>query len=326
MGVHPHVLALTPRRAEGARRFLPLRAPEIVPSVPKPRCGPDTMRRPDPSLLFLLFLAALTLLLLPGCSSNRAESVPGQYYVVPSIRATKWASLGTWPSRAPALSGAWALTEEAVSRAERGFARSLPVPIDEYHRQYAGLIAGGRRWVFLHAQIRSYVKEGEEGALVPLHWPHGGRARAWGALFDPELEEIGYSTVGNPPGILDGLPTLAQFGERAFDAWSCGACHSVAPDEPQETLSEWLAIAQGPSMWGWAGSERSQEGESAVLADESHFITSVLHPSAAVSAGYPDEMPSYEGMIDEEVLDALWGYVACLSELTATSRSAGVRR
>ena len=259
---------------------------------------------------------------LTACAPGTPEGVPGRYYVLPPGRAIEAASLGTWPDKAPSPEGAWTLTEKVVQDAERALPGMLPVPADEYHRQYAGVVAGGRRWVFIHARLMPFVSPDAESMLVRhVHGPHEGPATAWGALFDPALGAFRYTSASRPPGTLGGLPTLAAHGATTFSQL-CTSCHIVEKWQEPEPEHD----AHGPSLRDWAGTVRPLTRGGSVVADERYFRGSVLDASAAVSEGYRAVMPSFSGMLSDGAITAMWAYVACLSDETATRGCVGVCR
>jgi len=101
----------------------------------------------------------------------------------------------------------------------------------------------------------------------------------------------------------DGPPAeLVAQGLTVFEANGCYACHTTDGTEKI-----------GPSLLGLWGTEQSLEDGSAALMDADYFYESVLQPQARIVSGFVDAaMPSYEGLVTEDDLEALAAYVESL--------------
>lgn len=94
---------------------------------------------------------------------------------------------------------------------------------------------------------------------------------------------------------------LVELGELTFRNAGCNACHSL----------DGTALI-GPSLAGLFGTDRELDDGSVVQADEDYIRRSILDPLAEVTAGYPANMPSYAGRLDERQID---GLIALIKEL-----------
>ncbi|MGE5086440.1 MAG: cytochrome c oxidase subunit II [Bacillota bacterium] len=112
--------------------------------------------------------------------------------------------------------------------------------------------------------------------------------------FDKYMEE----------GQEEGQLPLAKRGEKLFALKACASCHSV--DNP--------AVKVGPSLFQVFGHEVVLEDGSKVVADENYVRESILQPNAKIVKGFPHGvMPTFQGQINENELNALVEYVKSLS-------------
>jgi protein SCO1/2 len=89
---------------------------------------------------------------------------------------------------------------------------------------------------------------------------------------------------------LDGASLYRQLG--------CNGCHAEA--------------RLAPTLVGLMGQRIAIAGDAQVEVDREYLRESIVAPSAKLSAGYRDIMPSYEAELSREELDALVGYVSRL--------------
>ena len=87
-------------------------------------------------------------------------------------------------------------------------------------------------------------------------------------------------------------------GERLFRKFACNTCHGV----------------KAPTMAGLYGRQVQLQDDSRVLADEDYIRESIVNPGAKVTAGYPNNMPTFQGQIDEEQLIQLVAYIKSLAD------------
>jgi cytochrome c oxidase subunit 2 len=98
-----------------------------------------------------------------------------------------------------------------------------------------------------------------------------------------------------------GEASLAAAGKRLIQTKGCVACHSTDG-----------SIMVGPSFKGLFGHEQVviEDGkEKTVVADEDYIRRSILHPNQQVVKGFNALMPSQEGQITEEELEAIIQYL-----------------
>ncbi|HEX7673306.1 MAG TPA: cytochrome c oxidase subunit II [Bdellovibrio sp.] len=105
-------------------------------------------------------------------------------------------------------------------------------------------------------------------------------------------------------GQEEGQLPLAKRGEKLFQLKACASCHSV--DNP--------AVKVGPSLFKKFGTEETLEGGVKIMVDENYVRESILQPNAKIVNGFPHGvMPTFQGQINENELNALVEYVKSLS-------------
>lgn len=95
--------------------------------------------------------------------------------------------------------------------------------------------------------------------------------------------------------------TLAAQGKALFQSRGCTGCHG-----PSSTI-------HAPSLDGLYGHPVPLADGSAVMADEEYIRDSILLPHRQVAAGYPDVMPSFQGVLSEEDVMKVVAYIKSLS-------------
>jgi cytochrome c oxidase subunit 2 len=96
--------------------------------------------------------------------------------------------------------------------------------------------------------------------------------------------------------------SLAVAGERLFRRLGCTNCHS-----PETT-----GRTRGPLLVGLFGKPVPLTDGRIVTADEAYVRESILNPRAKVVAGYPPDMPTFQGQVTEENLVELIAYIKSL--------------
>ena len=91
--------------------------------------------------------------------------------------------------------------------------------------------------------------------------------------------------------------TLAARGQQLFQDMACISCHPAD------------GSGRGPTLQGVFGSEVTLSNGTAVLADDNYIRESILNPQAKLVAGYQPQMPTFQGLVNEEGLMALLEYV-----------------
>lgn len=105
-------------------------------------------------------------------------------------------------------------------------------------------------------------------------------------------------------GQEEGQLPMAKRGEKLFALKACASCHSV--DNP--------AVKVGPSLFNKFGSQEQLEDGSNVAVDENYIRESILQPNSKIVKGFPrGVMPTFQGQINENELNALVEYVKSLS-------------
>ena len=89
--------------------------------------------------------------------------------------------------------------------------------------------------------------------------------------------------------------------ERALSEYGCTACHTF---HGERLVGPPLAALQGRPRRFTDGSER--------IADAEYIVDSLYAPERQVVEGYPNAMPSYEGVIDEALAERIAAYLLAL--------------
>ena len=113
-----------------------------------------------------------------------------------------------------------------------------------------------------------------------------------------------------------GVPagSLAQTGQALFQQLGCSTCHRFDVQ------------GRGPNLTGVFGKPVSLEDGRMVVADENYVRESILVPAAKVVSGFKPVMPSFQGQVSEEQLDALIAYVKSLSQAPTAQASAASQK
>jgi cytochrome c oxidase subunit 2 len=96
--------------------------------------------------------------------------------------------------------------------------------------------------------------------------------------------------------------SLAANGQAIFQQLGCPTCHQA------ETQG------RGPSLIGVYGRSVQLEDGRSVIADENYIRESILAPSAKIVSGFKPIMPVFQGLVNEEDLNALVAYVKSLNQ------------
>lgn len=110
---------------------------------------------------------------------------------------------------------------------------------------------------------------------------------------------------------LAGQPSstsLVAAGERAFRNRGCSGCHS-----PNAAL-------RAPLLEGIYGKKVPLSDSTLVTADDQYIRDSILSPNKQIAAGYQPIMPTFQGQIGEEELNAIIAYIKSLGD-----RSPGIK-
>ncbi len=95
---------------------------------------------------------------------------------------------------------------------------------------------------------------------------------------------------------------LSATGEKIFAELGCVTCHRTDTQ------------GRGPNLQGVFGKPVLLEDGRTVTADENYVRESILDPGAKVVNGFKPVMPTFQGIVSEEQLNALVAYVKSLSK------------
>ncbi len=96
--------------------------------------------------------------------------------------------------------------------------------------------------------------------------------------------------------------SLADNGQAIFQQLGCSTCHRSDTQ------------GRGPNLVGVFGKPVQLEDGRTVIADENYVRESIMSPAAKVVAGFKPIMPTFQGMVSEEQLNALVAYVKSLNQ------------
>jgi cytochrome c oxidase subunit 2 len=99
---------------------------------------------------------------------------------------------------------------------------------------------------------------------------------------------------------------LSAGGEKIFAELGCVTCHRTDTQ------------GRGPNLQGVFGKPVLLADGRTVTADENYIRESILDPGAKVVNGFKPVMPTFQGLVSEEQLNALVAYVKSLSQPIAT--------
>ncbi|AOP36167.1 cytochrome C oxidase subunit II [Leptospira tipperaryensis] len=117
-------------------------------------------------------------------------------------------------------------------------------------------------------------------------------------VVDSETYDKWYAAAGNVD--LSKVPP-AELGKKLYAEKACAGCHSIDGSR-----------LVGPSYKGLFGSAREFEAGPGANADENYIRKSILQPTAQVVKGYPPAMPSYQGQLSDDEINALIEYIKTL--------------
>lgn len=98
---------------------------------------------------------------------------------------------------------------------------------------------------------------------------------------------------------------LSASGERIFAELGCATCHRSDSQ------------GRGPNLQGLFGRPVQLEDGRMLTADENYIRESILDPGAKIVKGFKPVMPTFQGLVSEEQLNALLAYVKSLAPPSA---------
>lgn len=115
----------------------------------------------------------------------------------------------------------------------------------------------------------------------------------WITVMEPNEYEawLGGGPATKPP---------VEVGKELFSALACNTCHLAGDTQ------------RGPHLEGLFGSEVALKTGRTVTADETYLRESILNPGAKMVAGFEPLMPTFQGQVSEEQLNALIAYIKSL--------------
>lgn len=120
-------------------------------------------------------------------------------------------------------------------------------------------------------------------------------------LKQDEYEEA-LRKVSNPFG--QGV-SLTELGKELYTSSGCAACHSIDG-----------SAGIGPTWKDLYGHQVKFVDGSTKVADDAYIHQSILEPAALVVEGYGPVMPSYQGQIDDQRINAIIEYMKSISSHT----------
>ena len=94
---------------------------------------------------------------------------------------------------------------------------------------------------------------------------------------------------------------LSATGEKIFSELGCVTCHRSDGQ------------GRGPSLQGVFGSRVTLEDGRTLVADENYLRESILEPGAKIVRGYKPVMPTFQGLVGDEQINALVAYIKSLT-------------
>lgn len=96
----------------------------------------------------------------------------------------------------------------------------------------------------------------------------------------------------------DGNLPPAELGKKLYTEKSCNSCHSL--DGSRLTGPSWKAL--------FGKKEKMADG-SEITVDENYLRESILQPAAKVVAGYENQMPAFQGLLNDKQVMALIEFI-----------------
>jgi cytochrome c oxidase subunit II len=104
---------------------------------------------------------------------------------------------------------------------------------------------------------------------------------------------------------------LQETGKQLFTQFGCATCHRSDVQ------------GRGPNLVGVYNKPVQLEDGRTVIADENYVRESILNPTAKIVKGFNPVMPTFQGIISDEQLNALVAYVKSLSQLPSSQSATG---
>lgn len=114
-----------------------------------------------------------------------------------------------------------------------------------------------------------------------------------------EREYAEWAAAGAGPAAGE---TVADYGRRLYQSRACNTCHSI--DGSRNV---------GPTFQGIFGRQEAMQAGGFITVDENYIRESILNPQAQVVAGFQPVMPTYQGILRDQEIDALIAFMKSLS-------------
>ena len=95
---------------------------------------------------------------------------------------------------------------------------------------------------------------------------------------------------------------MQDTGKQLFSSLGCATCHRFDVQ------------GRGPNLQGIYNKPVLLEDGRTVTADENYVRESILNPTAKIVNGFKPVMPTFQGIVSDEQLNALVAYVKSLSQ------------
>jgi len=89
-----------------------------------------------------------------------------------------------------------------------------------------------------------------------------------------------------------------EFGKELYTSKACFTCHTIDGNP-----------SVGPTLKGIFGRNESLTDGSSIVVDENYLRESILNPQTKIVTGYQPIMPTYQGILKNEEMDALIAYL-----------------
>ena len=97
-----------------------------------------------------------------------------------------------------------------------------------------------------------------------------------------------------------GQMSLSARGAKLYQDLACNTCHLEN------------GLGRGPSLQGIFGKPVKLADGTEIVVDEGYLRESILNPQAKITAGYQPQMPTFQGLVNEEGLLGLIAYIKSL--------------
>ncbi len=92
--------------------------------------------------------------------------------------------------------------------------------------------------------------------------------------------------------------TLAQYGKKLYQSNGCNSCHSINGK-----------VIVGPSWKGIYGHKVQLSDGKSVTVNDNYIRESILNPGAKIVKGFNNVMPTFQGVLNNEQIDAIIAFI-----------------